>query len=434
MEAETDLTFDSVELPVETCDLSIRDTEPLCCEENKQLSQSSQPEQREDCSERSCREGWRGRRKMRKTNSFKMVRFQEPSEEESVSERDSTTETLFPLHVVDEWTTSGFEELFMSEEWHDITEDRLLRKKILEPGCPPCPNWGEEVTVSMQAVLEDRTVVEKDNKLVFVIGEGDVSQALEEGVLSMQKGEITLLLADSQYTYGHLGRQPDIPAWAPLLYQLQLSDVRQKADPQTLPIAERIRIGNHKRERGNFYFQREEYNRAARAYCMGLEVLTTRCTDAAEAEQDEIKDYRLKCLNNLAMAQLKLEQNEEALKTCDEALQLDPHNVKALFRSGKVLLSDKGQYKEAMELLKRALKLEPSTKAIHAELSKLVKRQSGGQDPKPVKAPYTLGEGKTPFLFSKKTQSSGLSWKLLLGALIVALASLVISVILTACN
>uniref|UniRef100_A0A3B3ZT89 peptidylprolyl isomerase n=1 Tax=Periophthalmus magnuspinnatus TaxID=409849 RepID=A0A3B3ZT89_9GOBI len=377
MEAETDLTFDSVELPVETCDLSIRDTEPLCCEENKQLSQSSQPEQREDCSERSCREGWRGRRKMRKTNSFKMVRFQEPSEEESVSERDSTTETLFPLHVVDEWTTSGFEELFMSEEWHDITEDRLLRKKILEPGCPPCPNWGEEVTVSMQAVLEDRTVVEKDNKLVFVIGEGDVSQALEEGVLSMQKGEITLLLADSQYTYGHLGRQPDIPAWAPLLYQLQLSDVRQKADPQTLPIAERIRIGNHKRERGNFYFQREEYNRAARAYCMGL-------------EQDEIKDYRLKCLNNLAMAQLKLEQNEEALKTCDEALQLDPHNVKALFRSGKVLLSDKGQYKEAMELLKRALKLEPSTK--------------------------------------------GLSWKLLLGALIVALASLVISVILTACN
>ncbi|XP_055078439.1 FKBP prolyl isomerase 16 isoform X3 [Periophthalmus magnuspinnatus] len=433
MEAETDLTFDSVELPVETCDLSIRDTEPLCCEENKQLSQSSQPEQREDCSERSCREGWRGRRKMRKTNSFKMVRFQEPSEEESVSERDSTTETLFPLHVVDEWTTSGFEELFMSEEWHDITEDRLLRKKILEPGCPPCPNWGEEVTVSMQAVLEDRTVVEKDNKLVFVIGEGDVSQALEEGVLSMQKGEITLLLADSQYTYGHLGRQPDIPAWAPLLYQLQLSDVRQKADPQTLPIAERIRIGNHKRERGNFYFQREEYNRAARAYCMGLEVLTTRCTDAAEAEQDEIKDYRLKCLNNLAMAQLKLEQNEEALKTCDEALQLDPHNVKALFRSGK-LLSDKGQYKEAMELLKRALKLEPSTKAIHAELSKLVKRQSGGQDPKPVKAPYTLGEGKTPFLFSKKTQSSGLSWKLLLGALIVALASLVISVILTACN
>uniref|UniRef100_A0A8C6TIZ1 peptidylprolyl isomerase n=1 Tax=Neogobius melanostomus TaxID=47308 RepID=A0A8C6TIZ1_9GOBI len=254
----------------------------------------------------------------------------------------------FPQYVLDEWTTSSFEELFGSEEWQDIT-DRLLRKKILEPGCAPRPCWGEQVTVRMQAVVEDRTVVEKDSKLVFVIGEGDVSQALEEGVLSMQKGEVSLLLADSQYTYGHLGREPDIPSWAPLLYQLQLWDVQRKADPQSLPIAERIRIGNHKRERGNFYFQREEYNRAAQAYCMGLEITS--------AEADEIKDYRLKCLNNLAMVQLKLEQQEQALKTCREALQLDPQNVKALFRCGKVLKLSQG-----MELLKKALKLEPTTK------------------------------------------------------------------------
>uniref|UniRef100_A0AAV2L7W9 peptidylprolyl isomerase n=1 Tax=Knipowitschia caucasica TaxID=637954 RepID=A0AAV2L7W9_KNICA len=362
-----------------------------------------------------------------------MVRFQEPSQDEPVTERDSTTETLFPLHVVGEWTSSSFEELFVSEEWQDITEDRLLRKKVLEVGSPPCPTWSQEVTVRMQAVLEDRTVVEKDSKLVFVIGEEDVSQALEECVLSMKKGEIALLLADSQYAYGLLGREHDIPAWAPLLYQLQLLDVQQKADPQTLPIAERIRIANQKRERGNFYFQREEFHRAARAYCMGLEVLSTKSAGEAGADEEEIKDYRLKCLNNLAMVQLKLEQNEEALKTCLEVLQLDPHNVKALFRSGK-LLSDKGQYKEAMEQLKKALKQEPSTKAIHAELSKLVKRQSGGQETKPLKAPHTLKEGKTPFLFSKKTQTLGLSWKLLLGALMVALASLVISLILTACN
>lgn len=38
------------------------------------------------------------------------------------------------------------------------------------------PTWGQEVTVKMQCVLEDRTVVEKDSKLVFVIGEGDVNQ------------------------------------------------------------------------------------------------------------------------------------------------------------------------------------------------------------------------------------------------------------------
>lgn len=70
-------------------------------------------------------------------------------------------------------------------------------------------------------------------------------------------------------------REPDIPAWAPLLYQLQLLDIRDKPDPLTLPVADRIRIANQKRERGNFHFQREEYCLAARAYCMALDVLTT---------------------------------------------------------------------------------------------------------------------------------------------------------------
>lgn len=71
-------------------------------------------------------------------------------------------------------------------------------------------------------------------------------------------------------------REPDIPTWAPLLYQLQLLDIRDKPDPVTLPIPDRIRIGNQKRERGNFHFQREEYSMAARAYCMALDMLTTR--------------------------------------------------------------------------------------------------------------------------------------------------------------
>lgn len=83
-------------------------------------------------------------------------------------------------------------------------------------------------------------------------------------------------------------REPDIPAWAPLLYQLQLLDIREKPDPLTLPIADRIRIGNQKRERGNFHFQREEYSMAARAYCMALDVLTTRSRGNPESKPEFI--------------------------------------------------------------------------------------------------------------------------------------------------
>lgn len=71
-------------------------------------------------------------------------------------------------------------------------------------------------------------------------------------------------------------REPDVPAWAPLLYQLQLLDIREKPDPLTLPVADRIRVGNQKRERGNFHFQREEFCLAARAYRIALDVLSAR--------------------------------------------------------------------------------------------------------------------------------------------------------------
>ncbi|KAL0168161.1 hypothetical protein M9458_036383, partial [Cirrhinus mrigala] len=51
-------------------------------------------------------------------------------------------------------------------------------KKVLQasPENALTPAWGQEVTLKMQGVLEDRTVVEKDCKLVFIIGEGDVNQ------------------------------------------------------------------------------------------------------------------------------------------------------------------------------------------------------------------------------------------------------------------
>ncbi|XP_016344168.1 peptidyl-prolyl cis-trans isomerase FKBP8-like isoform X3 [Sinocyclocheilus anshuiensis] len=353
-------------------------------------------------------------RKLTKTPSFgKTVRFKEI---EAVEERDSSVDTLFSDFEIEEWTTTSFEELFLADDWKDIADERLIRKKVLQasPENALTPAWGQEVTLKMQGVLEDRTVVEKDCKLVFVIGEGDVNQALEECTISMKQGEIALLLADSQYTYGHLGREPDIPAWAPLLYQLQLLDFREKPDPLSLPIPDRIRIGNQKRERGNFYFQSEEYSMAAQAYCMALDVLTTHTTDsqrcASDEEDEEVNDYQVKCLNNLAAAQLKLGQSDEALHTSRDVLFLDPQNVKALFRKGK---------------------------AIHAELSKLVKRQAGQNETQnwQAKPAQVLGENIAPFLTPPPEKKQfGISWKFLLGALVVALGSLVTSVVLSARN
>lgn len=58
--------------------------------------------------------------------------------------------------------------------------------------------------------------------------------------------------------------------------------------------------------------------------------------DISPEEEDELMDVKVKCLNNMAASQLKLDHYDAALKSCVTALAHQPDNIKALFRMGKV--------------------------------------------------------------------------------------------------
>lgn len=66
-------------------------------------------------------------RKLKRTYSWKMVRFQDPSQDDDVPERDSSAESLFPDQATKEWTSSTFAELFAAEDWQDITGEETLK-------------------------------------------------------------------------------------------------------------------------------------------------------------------------------------------------------------------------------------------------------------------------------------------------------------------
>lgn len=92
----------------------------------------------------------------------------------------------------------------------------------------------------------------------------------------------------------------------------------------------------------------------------------------------------------MAASQLKLDHYDAALKSCVTALAHQPDNIKALFRMGKVcgalglslplsvwdilynslfivsfkVLALQGEYTEAIQTLRKAMKLEPSNKVL----------------------------------------------------------------------
>ncbi|XP_067873860.1 peptidyl-prolyl cis-trans isomerase FKBP8-like [Heterodontus francisci] len=365
----------------------------------------------------------------------KAVRFQLPPETIRASDVDDLQTPFFEIDGLGECCVSTSLNTCHSESWIGITDDFLLQKQILKEGQGQAtrPEVGQEVTIKLLGVLEDGTIIDKDPKLTFVIGDGDVLQALEFCAFTMQLDEVALIIADGQYAYGRTGRAPDVPADATLIYEVQLLNVRNAPDPKRQSVSDCIRICKQKRERGNYHFQREDYHSAVKSYNLALDVLnvSSKLNPSAQ-EAEELQEDGLKCLNNLAAAQLKLDLHEEVIASSNAVLQLDPNNVKALFRKGK-LLSEQGDYAEAMETLKRALKLEPSTKAIHAELSKLVKKQTGQTVPLKQKNSTCQELGKKPEAFLPGQESGpAVPWKWLFGAVMVAIGSVVTTIVLAA--
>ncbi|XP_074893999.1 peptidyl-prolyl cis-trans isomerase FKBP8 [Buteo buteo] len=324
------------------------------------------------------------------------------------------------------------------QEWLDVLGSGLLKKKTLVPGqgVDTRPRKGQDVTVRLKATLEDGSVVEENPALTFTLGDCDVLQALDLCVQLLEMGETALIVADAKYCYGAQGRSPDIPPNAALTLEVELLAAQDAPDLELLSGKEKIELANRKRERGNFFYQQADYVLAINSYDIALKIISSSSkVDFSPDEEAELLDVKVKCLNNLAASQLKLDHYEAALKSCNLVLEHQPGNIKALFRKGKVL-AQQGEYREAIPILKAALKLEPSNKTIHAELSKLVKKHADQKNVETEMYRKMLGNPSaagTPGKCKDKLPWS-IPWKWLFGATAIALGGVALSVVIAARN
>ncbi|KAM5194092.1 peptidyl-prolyl cis-trans isomerase FKBP8 [Mantella aurantiaca] len=322
------------------------------------------------------------------------------------------------------------------EDWIDILGNGTLRKKVLTKGQGPesRPKKGEDVTVMLKTSLKDGNVTEENISLTFTLGDGDVMQCMDLCVQLMELGETALIEADAKYCYGKQGRNPDIPPNVSLVLEVSLLEVKDGPDLELLSGQQKLDLANKKRERGNFYYQQMDYVFAINSYDIALKIVNSSSkVDFTFEEEAELLDVKIKCLNNLAASQLKLDHFEAALKSCNMVLEQQPENIKALFRKGKVL-AQQGEYSEAIPILRKALKLEPSNKTIHAELSKLVKKHADQKNVETAMYKKMLGNvaNSTTKASSKTTWS--ISWKWLFGATAIAIGGVALSVIIAARN
>ncbi|CAH3161632.1 unnamed protein product, partial [Porites evermanni] len=271
---------------------------------------------------------------------------------------DETTEKNASAHAMDQ----------EADTWMDLLGNGLLKKRILKEGKgrDTRPDKGQVVTLQVAGHTEDGKAVDWNRSLEFILGEGEVIQAFDLAVALMELEEVCELVTDSRYAYGKAGKpeaNPPIPADAKLTYELHLLAVRDGPNITNMTDEERITIGEKKREIGNNLYTGGDYAGAINSYQRAIKYLST-----STAEQVQI--LRVKCWNNMAAAQLKIKAYSAAEKSCSQVLQIDPDNVKALFRKGKVLAGN-GETEQALVYIKKADQLDPNNKTIRGELNRL---------------------------------------------------------------
>lgn len=266
-----------------------------------------------------------------------------------------------------------------------LLDDSLCLLKLLVKGEPETrPQRLNICKINGSGKLDGSDeIVEEFNNYVFQLGDNEVVQGLDMAVGLMDVGEKAEISCNSRFAYGTIGLpSKNIPPEATLVYTIELLSVHEETDLEKTSYESRKDVGNKKRERGNFFFERQEYNSAIQLYRRALEYLDeseggiTNPTPDGEVETtnaqlQELLEDRIKVYNNMAQAQMKIQAYEAALKSVENVLSCQPNNVKALFRKGKILEA-KADVEGAIPLLRKAAILDPENKSIRNELSRLM--------------------------------------------------------------
>lgn len=121
---------------------------------------------------------------------------------------------------------------------------------------------------------------------------------------------------------------------------------------------------------GNNLFKSQDWKGAVKKYSKALRYLEFGGDEFDEEIQKKLEPVALSCFLNTAACKLKLQQWQEALDNCTEALELDSKNTKALFRRAQANAGLK-DFSKAMEDLKKAQEITPDDKAIIGEMKKV---------------------------------------------------------------
>lgn len=259
--------------------------------------------------------------------------------------------------------------------WRTITElgsDKKILKKILKEGEGyDCPNDCAVVRVKLIGKLEDGTLFVKkghdgEEPFEFKTDEDQVIEGLDKAVLSMKKGEVSLVTIPPHHAFGTNETTKDLATVPPnsyVYYEMELVSFDKEKDSWDLKnVAEKIEAAAKKKEEGNVWFKVGKYARASKRYEKALSFVEYD-SSFTEEEKQLSKPLQISCKLNNAACKLRLNDYKEAKELCTEVLESDNTNVKALYRRAQAHM-----HLVDLDLaeadIKKALEIDPDNRDV----------------------------------------------------------------------
>jgi len=291
--------------------------------------------------------------------------------------------------------------------WEDVLGSGRLKKRIVKNGEDKGvkPGKGTRVRVKVEERVLGGLVVMQETSIEFNVGESEVLQCLDLVLPLMCKGEVAEVTSEHSFAYGLKGDGDRVAPSTDLQLLVTLEGLQELAAPPDIPLEERARIGNLKRERGNRWYARGENSLAVQCYRKAAEYL-----DDKQIEEDmevpidrfllpkdiqQLLEDRVKTFNNMAQAQMKLTAWDTAMASIRQVLRIQPNNEKALFRKAKIL-QEKHQLDEAIGILRRINRLYPANKQCHTELANLTNKVKASRSAEQNMSRKMLGLDNAP--------------------------------------
>jgi len=249
------------------------------------------------------------------------------------------------------------------EDLSPAKNEGIIRYIIAKSSKRSSPKEGSLVKIKLKGSYEGRTFEERD--VDFNLGEGS-EQNIQEGVeIALEKfkeGEKSRLVIAPKYAFGSKGHDEyKIPADAKVEYEVELLTFEKVKGSWEMDDEEKMVQAKLLKEQGNKYLKEGKLELALKKYNRSKNYLS------GFKENEECNQLQTAIHSNLALVYLKQNNNDEVIANCNKVLELDPNNIKALYRRGQISLLAQN-FEAAIADFNRVMVLEPTNKAAQNQI------------------------------------------------------------------